>query len=425
MMRILAFSHGLWYGGAQVSFLNYLKLLRGINDVSIDVVICENANEGFVKDLSSLNINTLRVPCSLYQNLPLMDINSIGHILRNYDLYWITDIEYLISTKLKNEYNKPIIAHLHSYALICPWWALSYGLRETCLVNCRNNYIRFLSCKIMRNSVRSEIENYNYNMAKKAITIIKSPLDFITYRNFYNEQVYKAIKAIDGFIAVSAQVRDLHIIHEPLFKEKQIEVIYNPVIIPEEYIKYSLNYLSNNNDKVILYASGFQAAKGIHILLEAFKEVARYYSKARLFITRGLNDQSLIKLINKYGLNIGNEVILLGNLSRDELYKAYARSSIVAMPSIWPEPFGNVALESNYIGIPVIASDIGGLKEIIINGTTGLLVRPNDPLALAEGLIKALSISWDRQRIHEITASRFNSKRSIEKFLSFLNSFIR
>ncbi len=197
--------------------------------------------------------------------------------------------------------------------------------------------------------------------------------------------------------------------------------MHNPVVIPDEEIKYSLAATPQSN--TIIYSSGFQAVKGIHILLQAFKELIDTIPDAKLVITRGLNDPGLTNLINKVGLNLKN-VTLLGHLNRDELYRRYAESTIMATPSIWPEPFPNVALESNMLGIPVVASNIGGLSEIVINGETGYLVRAGDAHELFNALMKGLSNKWDRASIHQITYSRFNPKAIVDKFLKYLESIL-
>ncbi len=56
------------------------------------------------------------------------------------------------------------------------------------------------------------------------------------------------------------------------------------------------------------------------------------------------------------------------------------------MPSRWAEPFGLVALEAQLAGRPVVASRVGGVPEFVIDGETGLLVPPDDPVALAAAL---------------------------------------
>ncbi|MBA2342607.1 MAG: glycosyltransferase family 4 protein, partial [Thermoleophilaceae bacterium] len=60
----------------------------------------------------------------------------------------------------------------------------------------------------------------------------------------------------------------------------------------------------------------------------------------------------------------------------------------VAVPSTRPDPLPNAALEAAAAGLPIVASRLGGLPEIVRDGETGLLVDPGDPVALAAGLRK-------------------------------------
>jgi len=232
-MKILVLSHGLIYGGAQVTLFNYLTLLK--NAVQLTVVTCDNADDAFVRDIQSLGIDIFKMNCELVNNLPIMHIDK--HLVKDTDLIWISDIEYLAAIRLRSITDKPIIAHLHSYALVCPWWALSYAMREVCISNCRDNFSRFLLCKIGRNRIRASVEMYNYGLREMISTIIKGPADFYKYRHFYYDKIIQAINSIDGFIAVSNAVKELHILHEPLFKDKPIDVIYNPVVVPNKYYR--------------------------------------------------------------------------------------------------------------------------------------------------------------------------------------------
>jgi glycosyltransferase involved in cell wall biosynthesis len=418
MMRVLVLSHGLVYGGAQIALLNYLALLKDI--VQLDVLTCNDANSAFRRDIHSLGIKVFATDCKLVNNLPLMHVEKHDHLIKSADIVWISDIEYLTATELKSITNRPVIAHLHSYALVCPWWALSYGMREVCTINCRGCFGRFLTCKVRRNAIRAKVEMYNYGFQHVLGTVIKSPADFYNYKRFY-EKAIQAVNFIDGFIAVSKCVKDLHVLHESLFENKLVEVIYNPVVLPKEYVDYSLSV--NVNAKTVLYASGFQAAKGIHVLLNAFREVVEDEKDVKLLITRGLGDPGLMNLISRLGISKDN-VVLLKHLSRHELFKTYADSTVVVMPSVWPEPLPNVALESNLLGVPVVASKICGLKEVVIDGETGYLVRLGDAHELAKSLTKALSNDWNRKEIHSVASKRFDPAKSAERLLKFFEEFL-
>ncbi|MDX6738514.1 glycosyltransferase family 4 protein [Actinocorallia sp. A-T 12471] len=79
---------------------------------------------------------------------------------------------------------------------------------------------------------------------------------------------------------------------------------------------------------------------------------------------------------------------------RADVWDALADADIALVPSR-AEPFGNVAVEAMLAGRPVVAAATQGLTEIIDNGVTGVLVRPDDPAALADG-VESLFMDWER-----------------------------
>jgi glycosyltransferase involved in cell wall biosynthesis len=86
--------------------------------------------------------------------------------------------------------------------------------------------------------------------------------------------------------------------------------------------------------------------------------------------------------------------------------EALRRSLFTVAPSLWPEPFGIVALEASAAGKPVIASDIGGLRDIVVDGETGLLVPPDDRLALVEAMRRLIGDGGLRERLGAAAAAR-------------------
>ncbi len=79
--------------------------------------------------------------------------------------------------------------------------------------------------------------------------------------------------------------------------------------------------------------------------------------------------------------------------------EALRRSLFTVAPSLWPEPFGIVALEASAAGKPVIASDIGGLRDIVVDGETGFLVPPEDRAALVEAMRRLIADAGLRERL--------------------------
>jgi glycosyltransferase involved in cell wall biosynthesis len=99
--------------------------------------------------------------------------------------------------------------------------------------------------------------------------------------------------------------------------------------------------------------------------------------------------------------------------------EALRRCLFTVVPSLWPEPFGLVALETAAAGKPIVASNIGGLRDIVADGETGLLVPPDDRPALAAA-IRRLSEAPDlRQRLGAAAKERaatFSPEAIIPRF---------
>jgi glycosyltransferase involved in cell wall biosynthesis len=91
--------------------------------------------------------------------------------------------------------------------------------------------------------------------------------------------------------------------------------------------------------------------------------------------------------------------------SESTRFDALPHADLLAVPSMWPEPFGLVGLEAGAFGVPAIAFDVGGIGEWLHHGVNGILVPANPPRAatLADALVEAFS------RRHELAAMRPNA----------------
>jgi glycosyltransferase involved in cell wall biosynthesis len=84
-------------------------------------------------------------------------------------------------------------------------------------------------------------------------------------------------------------------------------------------------------------------------------------------------------------------VIVAENVPHADVVRAWAHCCIALVPSRWPEPFSLVALEAMAAGRPVVASAVGGLADLVVDGTTGILVPPGDIEALRVGIRQLLA----------------------------------
>lgn len=92
-------------------------------------------------------------------------------------------------------------------------------------------------------------------------------------------------------------------------------------------------------------------------------------------------------------------VVALGPMPHRYAIEALRRSLFTVVPSILPETFGLVALETAAAGKPIVASDIGGLSEVIVDDETGLLVPPGDAGALSAAMQRLLVEPQLRERL--------------------------
>lgn len=157
--------------------------------------------------------------------------------------------------------------------------------------------------------------------------------------------------------------------------------------LPGDKISVKPNFVALDNSKPVvpmsergylLYVGRISAEKGIDILLDAY---AKLETAPPLYVVGAGDIPS--------GLPEGVKV--LGKKPLAEVYDLMSRAIGVIMPGSWPEPFGRVAIEAFAFGTPVIASDIGGVAEIILSGQNGYSFTPSDAGDLADRIRMLLS----------------------------------
>ena len=154
--------------------------------------------------------------------------------------------------------------------------------------------------------------------------------------------------------------------------------------------KYSLN---NGTPRLprdgILFVGQLRKYKGISYLIHALKKVHEIGLQTDLKIVGdGPDAGRLRKLVSDLGLS--DYVSFLGTVEEDELHEAYVRSSMLVLPSLFAESFGIVLLEASAHGLPVIASSLPGVRELVWR-LGGIPVAPGDSSALAEAIIRTLA----------------------------------
>ena len=139
----------------------------------------------------------------------------------------------------------------------------------------------------------------------------------------------------------------------------------------------------------VLFVGRLEKEKGVSFLIKAMALVTEKLPGARLLIAGDGGYRSALAKIAK-SERVQNEVSFLGWLEDEQLRLAYKKSRLLVLPSIWEEGLGMVLLEAGLMGRPVIASDIGGIKDVVRHGENGLLVPPGDIVSLTTAILVLL-----------------------------------
>lgn len=154
----------------------------------------------------------------------------------------------------------------------------------------------------------------------------------------------------------------------------------------------------------IAFLGRFVSDKGAGLLIRAFAEV-KGVSKGLTLIGAGPEEASLKHLAHELGV----EVRFIGPLTGEDLVRELNRHEILAVPSLWAEPFGNVALEGLACGCVVVGSNDGGLPDAI--GHAGLLFERGNVADLVAQLRRLLTDPRLRQTLREKAAAHLEARR--------------
>ena len=217
--------------------------------------------------------------------------------------------------------------------------------------------------------------------------------------------------------AVLKQARDLMSVITP-----RSSVVYNGLHLPE-LIPAPLDF----SDPTLLCLGRLSSEKGFDTAVEAFAMVVEHVPRAHMIIAGdGPERPSLEDAVRARGLE--SSVEFLGWICPDRVPALMNDATLLLVPSRY-EAFGLTALEAAQMARPVVASRVGGLPEVIIDGETGLLVEPDDPASLAWAIITLLQDRERSQRFGRAARDRaqhvFSLKRCADNYEGLYQKLVR
>jgi len=260
-----------------------------------------------------------------YQKVKMILSQEKPDIVHTHNLYTLSPLVFQAIKELEI----PLIHELHDYNLLCPKATLFHYSGKVC----KNSR---LCCKVYRH-LKNQFIKFKPN-------IVIAPSQFIIDKHkesgFFKDIIYKRIP--HGVpLPETIGVKDYH----------------------------TLN---------LLYVGNLSKHKGIHILIQAFKQVNR--CDIHLDVCgRGKSEGEYRKLAQ------GNKRIRFhGFVSKKKLNQLYDTANVLIVPSIWYDNSPTVIYEAFVHGIPVIGSRIGGIPELVHNGENGFLYEPRNEKQLVE-----------------------------------------
>jgi glycogen(starch) synthase len=269
----------------------------------------------------------------------------------------------------------------------------------------------------------------DYSLAKmKDISNEKYSLLKRLYRNLIFQKKDINRLRTNNLLVISKAIKDYYI-HSG-FSEATMKII--PGGLPSHFLSDAARHPTHNSSVQggsvhLVFVGRVDTTKGPDIAIEAFAKLKKIITTPMIsldIIGTGNPDYlEHLKLLAAH-LDVSDQVSFLGKLDSGEVLRRFRHYDIFLFTSRWEEPFGRVILEAMSQGLPVIATRVGGIPEIINDKENGLLVPSDDPETLANA-IKSLVVSPKlaekiRLKAHETILARF----TIEKVAAQTDAFL-
>jgi len=205
----------------------------------------------------------------------------------------------------------------------------------------------------------------------------------------YSETVAFSIEQSDGVTAVSESLK--RETYQSLPLKRDIRVIPN-FLECDVHKKRDLPDLRarlcppDRYDKLIIHLSNFRPVKRVEAVVDIFERVRVKVRAKLIFVGEGPELNKAMRLVHEKDLAC--DVEALGE--QDQVVPLLSVSDLFLLPS-WQESFGLAALEAMACGVPVVASRVGGLPEVVEEGVSGFLRAPEDTNGMAEACIQVLT----------------------------------
>jgi len=377
--------------GISVSPLSYFDSEVCVDSISKDAVLLDVPRNSFKR--KAANFKNLFYNKKAFKALDNMLKNNNYDILHSHNIYSrlsMSIVDCAHRHKIKN------IITLHDFKYICPHYTMlkNFNICERCK---NGKYYKAFFNKCHKNSLA-------------ASALVAMELYFFKYMNIYEK--------VDVFISPSK-----------FLKEKYTEMGFNGEItyIPNFIDSDVYNPIDDKRltkaDNYYLFVGRLSVEKGLFNLLKAFKK-----NNHRLIV---IGDGPLKTSIQEYieVNNLSNRIEMVGYLASKDVFNYVKKCKALIVPSTWYENAPINILESLLFGVPVLASEIGGIPEMIHDNKNGFLFKFDDIDSINTAIEKCESLS-DHDRIQfrdysqHLVNTVFSKKNHYELLLQTYNKVL-
>lgn len=235
--------------------------------------------------------------------------------------------------------------------------------------------------------------------------------------------VCRLYKRCDAFIVLAAQFReDLRRwgFDKPIFVETTTigkELIANGDVRRRQV---------PTNKRSLLFLSRIVKEKGVIELIDAYSMLKRQQPGFHLYIAGDGEDlESVTEYVSKKNIS---DVHILGHVTGEDKIKAFESASIFCFPSYYAEGMPVAVLEAMALGLPLVSSDVSGLKDILQDGANGMILQRIEPLEIANRISELVNDDTLRQRIsqynREYAISTFHPQKCVMRLENILTTIV-
>ena len=248
--------------------------------------------------------------------------------------------------------------------------------------------------------------------------LVSRRVDFSIFRHsFLHLSGIKYRFMTDYYIAISHRIKDV-LVRDGI-PGQRIFVVHSG-IDPERFTAVSMEHLIpefnlKSNEPVVVNVAHLAGHKGQQYLVRAIPLVLTKIPAARFFV---VGEGELMNELQALAASLGLNKRLIFTGFREDVGAFYHVADLFVMSSA-QEGLGTAVIDALALGKPVVATNSGGIPEVILDGETGRLVAPGDPAALAEGIVELLTNPERAKRMarrgQEMVRQKFSVEAMVDK----------